>query len=57
MWFSRFVEEYKNNGITLWGLTAQNEPIDGLSEDFSFQCLGFTAEEQRDFIKFDLVSR
>ena len=35
-------------------MTAQNEPIDGLETEFPFQCMGFTPEKYRDFIKLDL---
>ena len=41
----------------MWGVTAQNEPKAGLVENFPFQCMGFTAEHQRDFLKTDLVSK
>ncbi|BFY98105.1 hypothetical protein BsWGS_01145 [Bradybaena similaris] len=53
-YFVRFLKEYAKNNITFWGLTAQNEPLDGLNKNFSFQAMGFTPEQQRDFIKFDL---
>ena len=50
----RFVEAYKEHGINIWGVTAQNEPNAGLV-NFPFQCMGFTAEQQRDYVKIDLV--
>lgn len=50
-YFVRFLEEYEKLGISFWGVTAQNEPTDGYIPFFSFNCLGFTAKEQRDFIK------
>lgn len=53
-YFIKFLEEYEKRNITFWGLTAQNEPTDGYIPFFSFNCLGFTAKEQRDFIKFHL---
>nr|XP_054754285.1 lysosomal acid glucosylceramidase-like [Lytechinus pictus] len=53
-YFVRFVEEYKKKNLTLWGLTVQNEPIDGAIKNFSFQAMHFTAEMERDFIKVDL---
>ena len=53
----RFIEEYERNGIKLWAVTAQNEPIDGFAKNFTFNCMGFTPEQQRDFIKMDLVLR
>ena len=52
--FGRFLDEYKKQGVDIWGLTAQNEPIDGRIPFFPFQSMGFTAEEQRDFIISDL---
>ncbi|CAK8677307.1 unnamed protein product [Clavelina lepadiformis] len=54
LYFSRFIEEYERNGVQLWAVTAQNEPIDGFAKNFSFNCMGFTPEQQRDFIKMDL---
>ena len=50
-YFVRFLEEYAKQGISFWAVTAQNEPTDGYIPFFSFNCLGFTAAEQRDFIK------
>lgn len=54
LYFVKFVQEYKKNGVQIWGLTAQNEPSDGLIDHFPFQCLGWTPEFQRDFIATDL---
>ncbi|KAI8774774.1 glucosylceramidase [Biomphalaria glabrata] len=53
-YFIKFLEEYEKNNISFWGITAQNEPTDGLMAKFPFQSLGFTPEMQRDFIKLDL---
>jgi glucosylceramidase len=53
-YFVKFLEAYKNNGISMWGLTAQNEPNDGDIKDFPLPCLGWTPELQRDFIGEDL---
>ena len=53
-YFVKFLEAYRYVGLDIWGLTAQNEPSDGMISDFAFQCLGFTPEMQRDFIKLDL---
>ncbi|KAL5005208.1 hypothetical protein ScPMuIL_018664 [Solemya velum] len=53
-YFVRFLQEYEKNGIHLWGLTAQNEPTDGNIVNFSFQCMGWTPSQQRDFIALDL---
>ena len=54
LYFVRFLQEYQKNGINIWGLTAQNEPSDGMIDHFPFQCLGWTPELQRDFIAMDL---
>ncbi|XP_045158966.1 lysosomal acid glucosylceramidase-like [Mercenaria mercenaria] len=53
-YFVKFLQSYKDHGIDIWGLTAQNEPTDGNFKDFPFQCLGWTPELQRDFIAKDL---
>lgn len=51
---SRFLEEYKKHNVSFWGLTAQNEPTDGYIYNHFFQAMGFTPEQQRDFIRLDL---
>jgi glucosylceramidase len=38
----------------MWGITIVNEPGCGNSPNYSFNCLGFTAESERDFLKMDL---
>ncbi|XP_048476283.1 lysosomal acid glucosylceramidase [Rhincodon typus] len=53
-YFIRFLDEYAKHNLTFWALTAQNEPTTGMLTDYSFQCMGFTAEMQRDFIVLDL---
>ena len=53
-YFVKFLQAYKDAGINVWGLTAQNEPSDGMIDNFPFQCLGSTAQQQRDFIALDL---
>ena len=50
----RFLQEYGKHNLTFWGLTAQNEPTDGYIYKHFFQAMGFTPEQQRDFIKLDL---
>lgn len=45
----RFVEEYTAVGLPIWVLSAQNEPTDGNS-DFWFNCMGWSAAEQRDWV-------
>ncbi|XP_076356538.1 lysosomal acid glucosylceramidase-like [Tachypleus tridentatus] len=53
-YFVRFLKAYAAYNIMFWGITAENEPLNGFRENFPFQCLGFTPESQRDFIKFHL---
>lgn len=53
-YFVRFLDEYRKHNVTFWALTAENEPTAGLINNYPFQCLGFTAEQQRDFIARDL---
>ncbi|CAG2182462.1 unnamed protein product, partial [Oppiella nova] len=49
----KFLDAYKANGVPIWGLTMENEPLHS-DPNYSFNSLGFTAELQRDFIKQDL---
>ncbi|NWS62980.1 GLCM Glucosylceramidase, partial [Chunga burmeisteri] len=53
-YFVRFLDEYAKHNLTFWAVTAENEPTAGLINNYPFQCLGFTAEHQRDFIARDL---
>jgi glucosylceramidase len=38
----------------MWGLTVVNEPHSGYDPHYAFNSLGFSAEQQRDFVKLDL---
>lgn len=53
-YFVKFLQAYKDHGLDIWGLTAQNEPTDGGFTDFSFQCLGWTPQTQAHFIANNL---
>ncbi|XP_067831900.1 lysosomal acid glucosylceramidase isoform X2 [Heptranchias perlo] len=53
-YFIRFLDEYAKHNLTFWAVTTQNEPTTGMIPDYSFQCMGFTAEMQRDFIVLNL---
>lgn len=46
-YFVRFVEEYRKRGLTIWGVTVQNEPAAVQRWD---SCI-YSGEEERDFIK------
>ena len=53
-YYVKFLKSYQQHNISFWGLTTQNEPMDGFMNNFTFQAMGFTPETQRDFVKFDL---
>ena len=46
-YYVRFMKEYKNEGIPMWGLTVQNEPMAVQTWE---SCI-YTAAEERDFVK------
>ena len=49
-YFVRFIRAYEAEGIPIWGVTVQNEPMATQTWE---SCI-FTAEEERDFIKLFL---
>nr|XP_056709475.1 lysosomal acid glucosylceramidase-like [Euleptes europaea] len=53
-YFIRFLDEYAKHNITFWAITAQNEPIISLYAMKDFPTIGYSAEEQRDFVMMDL---
>lgn len=46
-YFVKFVRAYEKEGIPIWGITVQNEPM---ATQIWESCI-FTAEEERDFVK------
>ena len=46
-YYVKFIESYKSEGIPIWGLTVQNEPM---AEQIWESCI-YTAQEERDFVK------
>ncbi|KAK7878847.1 hypothetical protein WMY93_030873 [Mugilogobius chulae] len=46
--------EYAKYNLTFWAMTTGNEPTAGKMTNYSFQALGFTPEEQRDWVALDL---
>ncbi len=46
-YFVRFIRAYEAQGIPVWGLTVQNEPL----AKQKWESCEYTAEEERDFIK------
>ncbi len=43
----RYVQEYEREGLAIWGLTVQNEPLATQVWD---SCI-YTGEEERDFVR------
>ncbi|MBT8220053.1 MAG: glycosyl hydrolase family 30, partial [Bacteroidia bacterium] len=48
-YLSRYVSAYAEQGITLWGITPQNEPLH--AHDARWDSNGFTPEQGRDFLR------
>jgi glucosylceramidase len=46
-YYTRFIREYEKQGIPIWGLTVQNEPMAVQTWE---SCI-YTAEEEKDFVK------
>ena len=46
-YYVKFIKEYERQGIPIWGLTVQNEPM----ATQKWESCVFTGEEERDFIK------
>lgn len=49
-YFVKFIKTYESLGIPVWGLSVQNEPM----AKQVWESCNFTAEEERDFIKYYL---
>ena len=49
-YFVKFLDQYKEQGVEFWGLTAQNEPWDGLVPNFAFNAMGWNASMQKEWI-------
>jgi glucosylceramidase len=47
MYYTRFIKAYEKEGIPVWGITVQNEPMATQTWE---SCI-YTAEEERDFLK------
>lgn len=48
-YLSKYVSAYKEQGINLWGITPQNEPLH--AHDARWDSNGFTPEQGRDFLR------
>ena len=49
-YFVKFIRAYKKEGVPIWGVTVQNEPM----ATQSWESCVFTAADERDFLKNDL---
>lgn len=47
MYYTRFISEYEKEGMPVWGISVQNEPM---AKQRWESCI-YTAEEERDFLK------
>ncbi|XP_068623859.1 lysosomal acid glucosylceramidase-like [Battus philenor] len=54
LYFLRFLEQYMENGIKLWGITTTNEPLDGVLPLGKFQHLGWSTKSMGEWIKNNL---
>jgi glucosylceramidase len=48
LFFSKYLEAYKKEGIDIWGVTVENEP---LGNDNNWESMHFTPQEMNDFVK------
>ena len=48
LFFSKYLEAYKNEGVDIWGVTVENEP---LGNDNNWESMHFTAEEMTAFVE------
>jgi glucosylceramidase len=54
LFFSKYLEAYKAEGIDIWGFTVENEP---LGNDNNWESMHFTPHEQNEFVKNHLGPR
>lgn len=48
LYFSKYIEAYNAEGIDIWGITVENEP---LGNDSNWESMHFNPEEMNDFVK------
>jgi glucosylceramidase len=51
LFFSKYLDAYRAEGIDIWALTVENEP---LGNDSNWESMHFTPEEMNDFVKSHL---
>jgi glucosylceramidase len=48
LFFSKYLDAYRREGIEIWGITVENEP---LGNDSNWESMHYTPEEMNDFVK------
>lgn len=48
LYFEKYIKAYKNEGIDIWGITVENEP---LGNGNNWESMNFTPEEMTEFVK------
>lgn len=48
LYFKKYIEAYKNEGISIWGVTVENEP---LGNDSNWESMHFTPSEMNAFVR------
>ncbi len=48
LFFSKYIEAYKNEGIDIWGVTVENEP---LGNNYNWESMHFSPEEMVNFVQ------
>jgi glucosylceramidase len=48
LFFSKYLDAYREEGIDIWGLTVENEP---LGNDNNWESMHFSAEEMTAFVR------
>lgn len=51
LFFSKYIDAYKQEGIDIWAITVENEP---LGNGNNWESMHFTAEEMTDFVTYHL---
>lgn len=54
LFFSKYIDAYKAQGIEIWGFTVENEP---LGNDSNWESMHYTPQEMTEFVKNHLGSR
>ncbi|CEG40379.1 glycoside hydrolase family 30 protein beta-glucosidase xylosidase [Plasmopara halstedii] len=54
LYYSKFFDAYKTEGIDFWAMTVQNEPIRSILQMSAWQSLRMSDSVQRDFVKLNL---